>query len=211
MTVAGYYDDDQKFCILEELSLPALEELSFEIVSEQTSNIPPRPSYTPQLKSLIFRSRPPLKSLHISGNGCLGPIAITECLPLLPLLSYLKVEHIVRELNGIADALTWPVHPSDEDLPPRVCPQLKEIYFGYRDPWQLDRLPPELVIKMILSRSVSRESSLSHVTVLECKESEILADPRLVDCIANGLEFEGEKEWGMGSPAGSESSDGDSE
>ncbi|TDL20350.1 hypothetical protein BD410DRAFT_380262 [Rickenella mellea] len=170
---------DQKFCVLERLHAPALEYLSFRTTTRKAP---------PQIRSFIHRSHPPLKVLRVWGSDYLPSVDIMECLPFLPLLSILHLEDLKGQIDGLINALTGPIPPSSDNLTGCLCPELKEIYLAST------YIPPpdsESVINMILSRSHFGKSRLAHVTVLSCPESEVLEDPRIIDCVANGLTFVG--------------------
>ncbi|TDL20351.1 hypothetical protein BD410DRAFT_841449 [Rickenella mellea] len=180
MFIIVQYQDDQSFCVLERIFVPALEELSFRISLDRVPEF-----YRPQIKSLIHRSRPPLKVLRVWGGSYLPLIDIMECLPFLPLLSTLHLHELEGKLDGLIDALTGPMPPFNDDLPGCLCPELNVLYFN-----STHYIPAQPVINMILSRSHSERSGLAHVTVRSCPEREVLADPRIIGCIENGLKFE---------------------
>ncbi|TDL15444.1 hypothetical protein BD410DRAFT_902589 [Rickenella mellea] len=185
------YECDQEgqiSCPLEELDLPALEWLYFNVVDNHWRWGPPSPpTHGPQMRSLIYRSRPPLKVLRIHGFSI--PAAdVMHCIPFLPDLSCLDIEHVGNgdDWNGIVHVLTRPIPPSDANLPGYMCPQLNEIIFG-----QEKHADPDLVVKMILSRMPAGSYKPFRVTVLSCWERDMLAHPKIQDCIENGLKFEG--------------------
>ncbi|TDL20352.1 hypothetical protein BD410DRAFT_380354 [Rickenella mellea] len=184
MDIVVHYEDDERFCVLERFHVPALEELSFRTSFDRIPHV-----YAPQIRSLIHQSHPPLKVLRVWGSHYLPSVDIMECLPFLPLLSTLHLEDLKGQIDGLINALTGPIPPSSDELTGCLCPELKEIYF---DSTVAHHPNSDSVISMILSRRLSGRSRLADVTLLQCSQSEVLADPRIIVCIEKGLKFKGD-------------------
>ncbi|TDL17949.1 hypothetical protein BD410DRAFT_516041 [Rickenella mellea] len=203
LEISGLYATYQNTCLLDTLCCPALEVLSLTISSDPWSGELPVPNYTPNMKSFLRRSRPPLKILRLTGTAITIPSReLTDSIQLLPYLSCLDLSQVDRGYNEIVELLTGPTPPSDENISGCNCPQLNEIRLckGNVYPSEPPSLPSDLVIKMILSRSTDGRNALTRVTIPSCSSREVLAHPRILDCIANGLVFIGhdmpENEWG---------------
>ncbi|TDL20807.1 hypothetical protein BD410DRAFT_358067 [Rickenella mellea] len=179
-------------CPLEKLDLPALERLSFRVAGRWDLAPPFSPgAKAPQIRSLIYKSKPPLVSLRI--HEFRMPAAdIMYCIPFLPNLSSFDIEYVGAgdDWDGIIQLLTGPIPPSDDTLSGCMCPLLKEIILGPDND-----VNPDLVAQMILSRSQLGIGKFSRVAVLSCSESDVLAHPEILECIANGLKFEGGRRW----------------
>ncbi|TDL20827.1 hypothetical protein BD410DRAFT_790504 [Rickenella mellea] len=159
-------------CPLEELNSPALERLSFKVAVNGPQDPSFLPTYGPQLRSLIFRSRPPVTVLKI--QWCRIPAAdLMYSIPFLPNLVCIDIEFIGAsdDWDGVLELLTGPVPPSDENLSGCMCPQLNEIFLG-RD----NKANPDLVADMICSRSP-----------VGC--SKLLPHPKIKDCIVGGMQY----------------------
>ncbi|TDL20834.1 hypothetical protein BD410DRAFT_772254 [Rickenella mellea] len=193
LRISEIYDPaGQRLFPLEKLDLPALERLSLDVPFADDWTTPFTHTRGHQIRSLVYRSRPPLKALRIRGYG-ITTADIIYCTPFLRNLSCLDIEHVGISDNwdGVIQLLTA---PSDGSLSGCMCPQLKEIRFGRGS----HAAAPDLVIKMILSRNSVGNNKLSRVTVLSCLESDVLAHPKIKDCAENGLKFKGADDWQFG-------------
>ena len=172
--------------ILDQLTLPALEDAEFNF--QRTSNRGLQPTRH-SILSLFQRSEPPLKRLSV-GGGCIDDLDLLAILHLSPTLRCLELMcHVFADLRRFLDEMT--LRP---DSTTNLCLELDTIVF-YACPWGASG---QGMADMILSRFSDYYSDdgsaftgkLRKVCLYRTGYLHLWQDEAMQDCVQEGLDLD---------------------